>query len=71
MARNSKSKRYYLARVGAASLVSTPRIAEPGCRHYCMRLLEEELSNVVARGGMDRWLRQLALRASVGAVRLG
>jgi hypothetical protein len=35
-----------------------------------MRLLEEELSNVVARGGMDRWLRQLALRASVGAVRL-
>ena len=26
---------------------------------------------MVARGGMDRWLRQLALRASVGALRLG
>jgi len=25
----------------------------------------------VARGGMERWLRQLALRASVGAARLG
>ena len=27
--------------------------------------------NLIARGGMDRWLRQLALRASVGAPRLG
>ena len=29
------------------------------------------LKKMVAGGGMDRWLRQLALRASVGAVRLG
>ncbi len=29
------------------------------------------LSYLVARGGMERWLRHLALRASVAAARLG
>jgi hypothetical protein len=29
------------------------------------------VEKMVARGGMERWLRQLALRASVAAAQLG
>ncbi|MGB5469601.1 MAG: hypothetical protein WBM64_04225 [Woeseiaceae bacterium] len=56
-------------RIPRAFLRQSTRFASGS--NYRGTSVEGEIWKVVARGGMERWLRQLALRASVGPASLG